>query len=302
MWLVELEDQGSLSQRRNGGNRLAELVIKETADDSTHDSNSLNIESLTVGEEAPFYDAIDGINQPSEGIDVEVVMDTEESQNVLDICDTKESQTIEVKEFSTFHPSDANGPNEPCGIAEFEELIFMGTKKTVETNGSCSNTSCIMPTETAVNELSGLQSPGTVDGNATPFWKSSDEERHSDGSSAQMVDQTTHAVPLPAPEFPFKALLISQEPERVAFFANNGAVEDIESPLDCTGNTGAEDVETAVVTSTCGNSEYSDSHEEDASPLEMILTRSEQICSIDLLEQIIDDAKNNKVHLTLDFR
>ncbi|KAI4304507.1 hypothetical protein MLD38_040004 [Melastoma candidum] len=288
---AELEDQSSLSRRRKGGHRLAEVIIKETPDSSTLGSDFVKTGSSMVIKEVPFYDAIDGLNEPSKGLDVEVNMDTE-FQNDLKIC--KENQTVELNEFSSSHPCDANGNCQLCGSAESEELILIRMNKVMETNGSYLSSSNIVPVSSAVNYLSGLQSPRTVDSDATAQLKSSYEEPCSDGSDAEAIHQTTPLVSLATPELPFQASVNSQELEKNASTLNNCVAEDMESPLDRTANTGIEDVEAAEVTSTCANRRCSNSHEEDESPLEMLLTHSEQICSVDLLEQIIDDAKNNK--------
>ncbi|KAI4340226.1 hypothetical protein MLD38_025085 [Melastoma candidum] len=258
---AELEDQSSLSQCRKRGHRLAEVIIEETPDESTLGSDFVKPGCSTVVEEVPFYDAIDGLNQPSEGLDVEVSMDTE-FQNDLKIC--KENQTVEVNEFSCSYPCNANDASQLCGSAESEEMILMGTQKVMELNDSYLSSSHIVPISSAVNYLSSLQSSRTVDSDSTAKLKRSAEEPHSDGSVAETVHQTTPPVPLPTPELPFQASVNSQELETTASTVNNCVVEDMGSPLDHTANTDMEDVEAA------------------------------EICSIDLLEQIIDDAKNNK--------
>lgn len=253
---------------------MSKLVIKEIVSGSIHDG-------------------IDEHHHPSEIRDVEVVKDSV-SQNALEVRDTNENQNMEMKELSTLYPCCDYGQSKLRGNAEAEKFTFLGVERTVETVGSCSNTSCITRTVRVANSLSGSPFSGTVDSDATDCWKSNDEGPHSNGPSADADNITIHFVPPP----PHELQSNNQELETVSFTSNVAPLEDIEAPLDRTSNIGVEDIEAAVVTSTFSYNGYGDAREEDGSPLGMTAARSEQICSIDLLEQIIDDAKNNKVHFT----
>ncbi|KAI4295216.1 hypothetical protein MLD38_040534 [Melastoma candidum] len=284
---VELDDQSSLPRQCDGSHRLANSLIKGPVTDTIQAQSSVNIRYSAVVDESSFYDAIDEGDLPSEILDVEVVTGMV-SQDALEASDTTKNQITELKEPTTLHACD-DGQTELCRNAEAGRLILLGKGTVKETVGSCSNSSCTTATATLANSSSGLNFSGTVDSDDTDHWKSSGREPHSNGPSAEADDIRIHVI-LP----PYQLNSNSQELESIAFSNHNGSLEDNKASPDCIPNVGVEDVEAATVTSKPGCSGGGNPQEDDGSPSEVMAARSKQICDVNLLEQIIDDAKNNK--------
>ncbi|KAL3725556.1 hypothetical protein ACJRO7_030565 [Eucalyptus globulus] len=291
---VESDEQTSLSRRRRKSKREAvgSSVTKEAfsggGDVSNTAGNSVNADS-TLGDEGPFYDANDGNDHPFRAVDNEAMIVSENSQETTVVQADKNS---EVWKHSGLHPCDAIDDNVVHGNVDGEELILLGMEKAQEPmpvsekvqepgpfHGTTSSSHLVLTSNRENGSLGGslhigLKGSSYSDAGVGVGEKSSIldtplfEDENADVELAWLSPQE-HSL-----EAPSCAFEVDTHAHENKYADGNVELESsaVAQELDL-NSTGTVDVD-------------------DDPPLDM--TRSGQICSVELLEEIIEDAKNNK--------
>ncbi|XP_048135620.1 uncharacterized protein LOC115756939 isoform X2 [Rhodamnia argentea] len=299
------DEQASLSRRRHMSKRVTVSSL-ETKDVSNGIGNAANSAGNSVdadstfGDECPFYDANDGNDHPGRAVDNEALIVSESSQEMSVVQADKSS---EVWKHSGLHPCDAIDDNEECGNADGEELILLGMEKVLEPMPVSKNVLEPMPVSKKVLEpgpTNGTSSSSylvSLPSNCESGWLSSSWHIDSKGSSysdagvgEKSSDLETFLSEVENADVEL-ALLSPQEHSSEA----PSCVSDIDT--DAHGNNCADgnvefEFESSAVAQKLGLSCTDTVEVDDDPPLNM--TRSGQICSVELLEEIIEDAKNNK--------
>ncbi|KAF8015275.1 hypothetical protein BT93_H0931 [Corymbia citriodora subsp. variegata] len=280
---VESDEQTSLSHHRRKSKRetVSSLATKEAfsggGDASNTAGNSVAADS-TLGDEGPFYDANDGNDHPSRAVDNEAMTISESSQVTSVFQANKNS---EVWKHSDLHPCDAIDVHEVHGNADGEELILLGMEKVQEP----------MPVSEKVQE------PRPCYGTTSSSHLSSSLHIGSKGSSYSDV-----GVDVGEKRFDLETFLSESEnsdvelpllsPREHSSEAQSYASEvdtDAHENKSADGNV---ELESRAVAQKLDLNSIDTVDMDDDPPLNM--TRSGQICSVELLEEIIEDAKNNK--------
>lgn len=286
---VESDEQASLSRRRHMSKRTTVSSL-ETKDVSSGIGNAANgagnsfDADSTLGDEGPFYDANDGNDHPCRAVDNEALIVSENSQEMSGVQANKSS---EVWKHSGLHPCDAIDDNEVYANADGEELILLGMEKVQKS----------MPVSEKVQE------PGPTDGTTSsshlvPLTSNCESGRVGSGSSYS--DSGIGDGGVSEKSSNLETFLSEVENVGLAFLSpqeHSSEAPSCVSEFDTDAHRnnyadGNVELESSAVAQKVELS-CTDTVEMDDDPL-LNMTRSGQICSVELLEEIIEDAKNNK--------
>lgn len=266
VYLAQEEDKGSILMCHRTVEKVNASQSKFAGNANNHASNSTSYypAPLALILEAPCWDGNDCIHQ-SDGAFVSKVVG--ERKTVEEARSAPLTQFSNARLIAMHHLKVAEVPEELNGTAESEELIFLGDKPAASTR----QTLCFGP-----SSIPNISNSGTSDGRADGKGSKGTRARSADGGNEHHLakNEDIFIANLVCQSEP---LLVQKEAPK-ANFTDNIYTEHLDD-VDTTAE--ASDASLAVHYS--GNEEA------------LNMTRSPQIGEVDLLEQIIEDAKNNKV-------
>ncbi|XP_056168425.1 uncharacterized protein LOC115679231 isoform X2 [Syzygium oleosum] len=296
---VESEEQTSLSRRRHMSKRATvnSLEMKEVSSGggnaANNAGNSVDADS-TLGDEGPFYDANDGNDHPCRAVDNEAMIVSENSQETsVDQAD----KNSEVWKHSGLHPCDGN--------ADGEELILLGMEKVQEPMPVSEKVQEPMPVSEKAQEP-GPSYGTTSSSDLVPLTSNFESGRLSSslhiGSRGSSYSDVGVGVGVGEKSSNLETFLSEVENADVELALLSPKEHSSEAPswvsevdTDAYVNNYADgnvELESSTVAQKLDLSCTDTVEMDDDLPLNM--TRSGQICSVELLEEIIEDAKNNK--------
>ncbi|PKI70598.1 uncharacterized protein LOC116187927 isoform X2 [Punica granatum] len=258
---VQEEDEGLLLRRHRTVEKASasKLKFSVSADGSASSSTASDPAHPALVNEAAFWDAKDSIDQSQEASDHEVIAATKTAEEIraAPMDQISHAQLVALHHFNV-----AKVPDELNGTAESEELILLGLMN--KPPSSTTKTSCVAPS--VIHDASDTEAgEGSADGEGTK------------GPQAHSADGDNKDEVL----FP-ESLICQLEPLSVQKHAPEA---------DSTKDVSAEYLNDINMTL---EANYATAVGQDSGHEAMKMTRSAQIGEVDLLDQIIEDAKNNK--------
>ncbi|KAI6695607.1 hypothetical protein NL676_023317 [Syzygium grande] len=304
---VESEEQTSLSRRRHMSKRATvnSLEMKEVSSGggnaANNAGNSVDADSA-LGDEGPFYDANDGNDHPSRAVDNEAMIVSENTQETsVDQAD----KNSEVWKHSGLHPCDGN--------ADGEELILLGMEKVQAPMPVSEKVQEPMPVSEKVQEPMPVSEKAQEPGPSHGTTSSSDLVPLTSNFESGRLSSSLH-IGSRGSSYSDVGVGVGEKSSNLETFLSEVENADVELALLSPKEHSSEapswvsevDTDAYVINYADGNVELESStvaqkldlsctdtvEMDDDLPLNM--TRSGQICSVEHLEEIIEDAKNNK--------